>query len=253
METLNRDSKKKLWQDVYSRRKRADEYQDLIKLAGGKWHLDMLGAAVQSLSHLTSPPAAILELGVGTGKLASRILRHYPKTRLNCLDGSPAMLAKARQHLAPYSTRVKFIRRDFGSRDWNKGIPEVDAVISTIAIHHLTDAGKKRLYRELLTQLKPGGLFINGDPVWSNDVDLKNRDDFMWASYIQHRYKSLHGQLKPVPELLDWINTTRNAEGDKPASIEDQLRWLRDAGYVHVDCYWKNFGFAIFGGMRPKP
>jgi len=34
------------------------------------------------------------------------------------------------------------------------------------------------------------------------------------------------------------------------ASVEDQCRWLRDIGFVEVDCFWKYFELAIFGGVR---
>jgi hypothetical protein len=27
--------------------------------------------------------------------------------------------------------------------------------------------------------------------------------------------------------------------------------WLREIGYVDVDCYFKSFEFAVFGGRRP--
>jgi len=34
------------------------------------------------------------------------------------------------------------------------------------------------------------------------------------------------------------------------APVEDQCRWLREIGFDDVDCYWKYFELAIFGGMR---
>lgn len=42
---------------------------------------------------------------------------------------------------------------------------------------------------------------------------------------------------------------------DKAANIltpvEDQCAWLREIGYVDVDCYLKAFELAVFGGRRP--
>ncbi len=239
------------WKRVYETRKRAEEYPLLMKLAGGKWHSDMLSATVQSLSLLEREPATVLELGVGTGKLASRLLRRLPRTRLVALDGSAAMLGKARQNLRRFGRRVSFHRKDFGLPRWNSDLPAADAVVSTIAIHHLTDAGKRRLYWEVFRRLKPGGLFINGDAVWPEDRRLKERDDRMWAVYIRGRLKAATGEDKPVPEIVSWIERTRRAEGDRPASLEIQLFWLRQAGFLNVDCWWKNFGFAVFGGVKP--
>jgi tRNA (cmo5U34)-methyltransferase len=32
--------------------------------------------------------------------------------------------------------------------------------------------------------------------------------------------------------------------------VEDQCRWLRDIGFAEVDCFWKYFELAVFGGVR---
>ena len=41
---------------------------------------------------------------------------------------------------------------------------------------------------------------------------------------------------------------------DRPANIlapvEDQCRWLREIGFRDVDCFWKYFELAIFGGVK---
>jgi len=38
---------------------------------------------------------------------------------------------------------------------------------------------------------------------------------------------------------------------DQPATLEDQLRWLRDAGFDTIDCHWKWLEIALVGGRRP--
>ena len=34
------------------------------------------------------------------------------------------------------------------------------------------------------------------------------------------------------------------------APVEAQCEWLREIGFVEVDCFWKYFELAIFGGLR---
>ena len=34
------------------------------------------------------------------------------------------------------------------------------------------------------------------------------------------------------------------------ALVEDQCAWLRTLGFRHVDCFWKYFELAIFGGVK---
>ena len=35
------------------------------------------------------------------------------------------------------------------------------------------------------------------------------------------------------------------------APVDEQCQWLRDIGFQHVDCYFKVFEIALFGGIKP--
>jgi tRNA (cmo5U34)-methyltransferase len=37
---------------------------------------------------------------------------------------------------------------------------------------------------------------------------------------------------------------------DKMATIADQLRWLEEAGFQSVDCWYKSYNFAVYGGRK---
>jgi hypothetical protein len=37
---------------------------------------------------------------------------------------------------------------------------------------------------------------------------------------------------------------------DRCATVEDQLRWMRDAGFANVDCSVKAWRFAVLSGRR---
>src|SRR5437763_1842589 len=39
---------------------------------------------------------------------------------------------------------------------------------------------------------------------------------------------------------------------DQPSRLDDQLRWLGEAGLAPVDCFWMRAGHAVFGGWRPR-
>jgi hypothetical protein len=43
--------------------------------------------------------------------------------------------------------------------------------------------------------------------------------------------------------------------GDKAANllapVDDQCRWLREISFADLDCYFKAFELALFGGRRP--
>src|SRR5919201_871419 len=48
----------------------------------------------------------VLELGVGTGETARRVLAHHPGARLTGIDSSAAMLEEARERLPGAELRV---------------------------------------------------------------------------------------------------------------------------------------------------
>jgi len=47
------------------------------------------------------------------------------------------------------------------------------------------------------------------------------------------------------------IQQAFNAAAADMAPLDIQLRWLEAAGFQDVDCWYKNFSFAVFGGHRP--
>jgi tRNA (cmo5U34)-methyltransferase len=42
----------------------------------------------------------------------------------------------------------------------------------------------------------------------------------------------------------------RMAQGH-PATLAEQMAWLEESGFIEVDCAWKLWRYAVFGGIRP--
>jgi tRNA (cmo5U34)-methyltransferase len=97
----------------------------------------------------------ILELGVGTGMTARRLLAVHPKAKLVGIDESEAMLAEAD------------VAGDLRVSRLEDPLPEgpFDLVVSCLAIHHLDADGKRDLFRRIAAVLKPGGRFVLADVV----------------------------------------------------------------------------------------
>ena len=97
----------------------------------------------------------ILELGVGTGMTAKRVLAAHPQARLVGIDESEAMLAEAD------------ITGDLRVSRLEDPLPEgpFDLVVSCLAIHHLGAEGKRDLFRRIGDVLRPGGRFVLADVV----------------------------------------------------------------------------------------
>jgi SAM-dependent methyltransferase len=165
----------------------------------------------------------VLDLGSGSGRLLDLVRREHPAVEAVALDFSPAMLAALAERFGGDSAvTVVEHNMDFP-------LPQIgrfDAVVSSFAIHHLSHARKKTLYREVFHRLNPGGVFCNLEHVSSPTPEL----------HRQFRAALGDGSEDPSNRLLD---------------METQLEWLREIGFSDVDCHWKWRELALLGGVSP--
>jgi SAM-dependent methyltransferase len=114
----------------------------------------------------------IVELGVGTGRIAIPIARETGK-RVIGIDRSPAMLAVGRERAGDLP--IEFREGDF--RDFTVEQP-ADLVICPFRalLHASTWADKRRVFESVATALKPGGRFAWNSFVFSPFVAARNHD-----------------------------------------------------------------------------
>ena len=176
------------------------------------------------LEEIPARVTRVLDVGCGDGRLLDFVLRERPGAAGVALDFSPHMLDLARQRFAG-SSRV-----DVVAHDLDEALPALgsfDAVVSSFAIHHLTHERKRQLYEEIWRLLGAGGVFCNLEHVASA------------SPYGHARFLEAMGT---APEEEDPSN--------KLLEVDIQLEWLRDIGYVDVDCYWKWRELALLAGRR---
>jgi len=102
-----------------------------------------------------------------------------------------------------------------------------DAVISSFAIHHLAHERKCALYGEIFGLLDAGGVFCNLEHV---------------ASATPRLHEEFLREIDKTPETEDPSN--------KLFDLATQLNWLREIGFVDVDCHWKWRELALLAGRR---
>ncbi len=112
--------------------------------------------------------ASVIDMGCGTGAFALHAARHYRK--VHAVDVSQAMLDLAREKAKEAGVaNVEFHHGGFLSYE-HRAEP-ADAVISTVALHHLPDFWKLIGLSRLAQTLKPGGRFYLFDVVFSFEVE----------------------------------------------------------------------------------
>ncbi len=154
----------------------------------------------------------ILELGIGTGETARRVLPRHPDAQLVAIDSSAEMLERAHAVVPQADLRLAALQDP---------LPEgpFDLVVSALAVHHLDGPGKRDLFERIAAVLRPGGRFVLADVV------VPERDE-------------------DVVTPIDW-------EYDLPDRADDQLEWLRDAG-LEAELLWSEKDLAVVRATRPK-
>ena len=170
--------------------------------------------------------ARVLDLGSGDGRLLSLVKLARPDAGAVALDFSEAMIAKLHERFAS-TPSVIVIRHDM-DLPLPESLGAFDAVVSSFAIHHLVHTRKRALYEEIHRHLTSGGVFCNLEHV-SSATDALH----------QHFLRCLSvrpGEEDPSNKLLD---------------LETQLAWLREIGFVNVDCLWKWRELALLTATKP--
>jgi tRNA (cmo5U34)-methyltransferase len=152
----------------------------------------------------------VLELGIGTGETTRRVLALHPGARLTAIDSSPEMRERAREAYPDADLRLSRLEDP---------LPEgpFDLVFSALAVHHLDAAGKRDLFRRVAEVVAPGGRFVLADVV----VPDREEDQ----------------QIE-----IDWVM-------DLPDRADDQLEWLREAGF-EPELVWAFKDLAVIRALR---
>jgi SAM-dependent methyltransferase len=170
------------------------------------------------LEILPTNPTRVLDLGCGDGKVMAMI--GGPGV---AVDFSPHMLDAARARF--HADDVEVVEHNL-----NAALPDLgtfDVVASAFAIHHCTHERKRQLYAEVFDILEPGGVFAN-------------------LEHVASPTPALH------TEFLRLIGTGPGEEdpSNKLLDVETQLGWLREIGFVEVECFWKWRELALLAGYK---
>jgi trans-aconitate 2-methyltransferase len=123
----------------------ADTY-DAISDPQFEWGTEVLARLA-----LSGDESAI-DAGCGSGKVTEKLLERLPDGRLLAVDGSEAMIAKAKERLGE---RATYLVTDLSELEVEE---PVDLIFSTATFHWILD--HDRLFQRLRAALRPGGRLV---------------------------------------------------------------------------------------------
>lgn len=194
-----------------------------------------------------------LDLGCGNGILGRAIHDRYPESRGLFLDFSEPMLDAAKKNIDDNSGQLKFILQDFGSPEWSNIVSKeapFDVIVSGFAIHHQTDERKKTIYQEIYNLLSSGGLFLNLEHIASRSKLGANAFNELFIDSL-YSFHHQQGSQQSREEIKNDYYNRPDKEANILSFVELQCDWLREIGFVEVDCFMKLLEIALFGGRKP--
>ena len=179
----------------------------------------------------------ILDLGAGTGLLSQFVRQWYPDAHIILADLSEPMLEKARVRFADDSN-VTFEITDYTTAPING---TYDSIVSALSIHHIDDESKRALFEKIFKALRPGGTFVNAEQVAGPTPALDAQYKALWLEQVR--------EAGATPDQI--ADSLYRQQDDRCASVENQLDWMRRAGFTDADCWFKDNRFAVLAGTRP--
>jgi tRNA (cmo5U34)-methyltransferase len=199
----------------------------------------------------------LAELGSGGGVLAEAILERFPSCRYIAFDGSEVMRGRMSQRLAQFSNRLEIRPFELSEQTWRSTLPTpLRCVLSSLCVHHLDNEGKQRLFRDMVGRLESGGALLLADIIEPATPRIAELFAQQYDEIVRMQSLAIRGDLSGYEQFgkLKWNYFVYDYGSpdtyDHPSLLSDQLRWLQEAGFSTVDCFWLRAGHAVYGGYR---
>ena len=215
----------------------------------------------------------LLDLGIGSGLVEEALFERLPDIEIVGIDRSEAMLAQARaRHRGRPNLRL--VNRGFEDLDALDSLgadgstaPPFEFVICVQALHEVADDVKRAVFGFVRRRIAPSGLFLVLDRFDYEPFALAPEYRCIWNRLCQgavegHVAEGQPAEVQPAAEhppgghppetplSFEEYRARYAAKTDHVGTVEDYLRWMREAGF-DAACLYQQFNRALIAA-RPK-
>lgn len=172
----------------------------------------------------------LLDLGCGTGLELDAVYRRFPGARVTGIDLCRPMLDVCAEKYA--QKKPVLLCGDYVEHNWE---PDAfDAAISFETLHHLTEAEKRTLYRNVCRALRPGGRYVQGD----------------YAAADAREEAALRSELAALTQNGEAAGGGR-VHFDTPFTPQHDCALLREAGFLSAEAVWREGNTVLIVAVKP--
>ena len=179
----------------------------------------------------------VLDVGCGTGTLATQIKQSTPRAKVVSIDGDPQVLAIAKHKAASHRVQVHFCCCLSSQLPFRDGA--FDRAVTSLFFHHLMTDQKTSTAREVLRVLEPGAEFHVAD--WGRPTNALMRLLFYGIQILDGFANTTDHVKGRLPSLLhecgfqqcrlrESFSTMWGTMTLYSARKPDQAPWMRQGG-----------------------
>lgn len=195
--------------------------------------------ALEGMRELTGTGGSpvIVELGAGTGRLATFVLDTLPRSRYVLCDLSPFYLAKARENVDYWrrfrnasSPDVRYIQAPAERLPMDDA--SADVVLAVYLLHEMPSDARRHVAQEAARVLRPGGTFVLVDSIQLGD--RPHRDEFLdvfenfnepwYPSYVREDLGQLFAEFGLEAQRKELSSVTKMLTFRKTGNMAEESR-----------------------------
>lgn len=191
----------------------------------------------------------VLDLGCGPGSLPARLVGRLPGAEIVAVDMDPVLLELARTR---HPDAARYVEAVIGEPGWTERLAlsgPLDAVVSTTALHYLSEPVLRRTYARLTGLLRPGGVLINADHLSQDALGVAEIAAYVGTRRAERRHAFDHedwetwwAEAERDPELSDLCarrRTGTSAGNAGSLTLARHVELLREAGFGPASPVWQ--------------